>query len=197
MHRNHSFIISRLPFFILAFEQNILQNITQRENTDEAEVVINHNQPVNPGLADGVKDSVKAVIDRAGIDSRKVLPAVSSLYRITESESLTGERFFNASPTLRFKSSYTPPLISVITSTASKTLYTMPEKENKSHDDHTMVGPVSYLLSLRLVRWIYCARRVCESRQLRVCPWMPLQCHDRYPAGSLSRASAAFAFPRR
>lgn len=44
----------------------------------------------------------------------------------TEDCVLTGERFFKASPTLRFKSSYTPPLINVITSTASKTLYTTP-----------------------------------------------------------------------
>ena len=34
----------------------------------------------------------------------------------------TADRFLNASPTGRFKSSYTPPLIRVITSTASKTL---------------------------------------------------------------------------
>lgn len=74
MHRNLSFI--SLPLFILAFEKNILQNITQRENTDEAEVVINHNQPVNPRLADGVKNGVKAIVNRAGINSRKVLPAV-------------------------------------------------------------------------------------------------------------------------
>ena len=39
----------------------------------------------------------------------------------------TGDRFFNTSPTVRLRSSYTPPLINVITSTASKTLYTTPD----------------------------------------------------------------------
>ena len=39
---------------------------------------------------------------------------------------LTGDRFFSASPTVRLRSSYTPPLIRVTTSTASKTLYRTP-----------------------------------------------------------------------
>ena len=38
----------------------------------------------------------------------------------------TSERFSSASPTVRLRSSYTPPLINAITSTASKTLSTVP-----------------------------------------------------------------------
>lgn len=38
----------------------------------------------------------------------------------------TSDRFCRASPTLRFSSSYIPPLMSVMTSTASKTLVTTP-----------------------------------------------------------------------
>lgn len=39
---------------------------------------------------------------------------------------ITSERFSKASPTVKFRSSYTPPLISDMTSTASKTLTTPP-----------------------------------------------------------------------
>lgn len=41
-------------------------------------------------------------------------------------EDITSERLSKASPTVRFRSSYTPPLMSDMTSTASKTLTTPP-----------------------------------------------------------------------
>jgi len=82
---------------------------------------------VHARLADCVVDGGHAVLDRAGEDAGEVLWDVSGVACGESWErGLTGERFSRASPTVRLRSSYEPPLISAITSTDSKTLRTVP-----------------------------------------------------------------------
>jgi hypothetical protein len=53
----------------------------------------------------------------------------------------TSERFNSASPTVKFKSSYTPPLIKAMTSTASNTFSTVPAIVS-----HTCSEPIELFL---------------------------------------------------
>lgn len=85
-------------------------------------MIIHDDQAMDSGATDRVEDSVQAILNGAGINARKVLNESIPTSIQTFSRVLTGERFFNASPTRRLRSSYTPPLIKVMTSTASKTL---------------------------------------------------------------------------
>lgn len=96
----------RSCFFIFSLEKNVVQDITQSEDTLEPEMLIHDNQTVDSGLADGIKDSVQSIVERTGVDTREALVnhEHKSRYVIADRPHTAG-RFFSASPTVRLKSS--------------------------------------------------------------------------------------------
>lgn len=59
--------------FILSLEKNVVQDITQGENTLELEVLIHDDETVDSGFANSVKDSIQSVIERTCVDARETL----------------------------------------------------------------------------------------------------------------------------
>lgn len=71
-------------------------------------MLIHHNQAVHARLANRIEDGVQTICQRACVDTREVLETarVSLDHRNKSKEARhTGERFFNASPTVKLKSS--------------------------------------------------------------------------------------------
>lgn len=68
-------------------------------------MLIHDDQAVHSGSTDGVQYGVQAIFNGAGIDTREVLEESIFIRMTGLIEILTGERFFNASPTVRLRSS--------------------------------------------------------------------------------------------
>lgn len=64
-----------VPF--LAFEQNVFENVAERQHALEPVVFVNDDEAVDARLADRVKDGVEAVVEGAGVDAGKVLREMS------------------------------------------------------------------------------------------------------------------------
>lgn len=49
-------------FVSFAFQENVLENVTQSEDTLQFEVLIHHDQAVHAGLANRVEDGVQTIV---------------------------------------------------------------------------------------------------------------------------------------
>lgn len=103
----------------------MFKHIAQRDYALEFAVLINDHEAVHARPPDRVVYRRHVVVQRAGEDAREILQKLD-WYSFYPDKLLTSERFSKASPTVRFRSSYTPPLMSAMTSTASNTLSTVP-----------------------------------------------------------------------
>ena len=71
-----------------------MENITQSEDTLELEVLIHDDQTVDSGLANGIKDGVQSIVERAGVDPRETLGNNQHIYQIRHSRRATYRRTF-------------------------------------------------------------------------------------------------------
>ena len=113
-------------FVLFALEQGIFENVAQCEHTFELAFLIDDDETVDARFANRIIDGGHLVIYRAGVYAREVLQPKLVLARNINAKGwiCTSDRFSNASPTVKVRSSYTPPLMSVMTSTDSNTLMT-------------------------------------------------------------------------
>ena len=65
-----SFLVSVVA---LALEQDVLQDIAERQHALEVLVLVDDDESVHAGLADRVEDGVEPVVERARVDAREVL----------------------------------------------------------------------------------------------------------------------------
>ena len=53
--------------------QGVVEDIAEREQTDELAALIDHDQAVDSRFADCIEDGVEAVVERACVDTGEVL----------------------------------------------------------------------------------------------------------------------------
>jgi len=71
--------ISSITFPVIPAEENILQNVTERQHAHELSVRLDHHEPVNSRPPYRVEYRVEAVVERARVHAREVLWGESML----------------------------------------------------------------------------------------------------------------------